>query len=115
MHSQRFFDCHRYHSLGPAYLAHKILPPNMPEELPAVFFTEFISRFADEGFDEVCSWIFSGKNAILIRQILRYMIKTLASFMREQNITTQFQAGLRALAYLTSFKDLAIKVSTFWL
>lgn len=30
--------------------------------------------------------------------------------MREQNVTTQFQAGLRALNYLASFKDLANKV-----
>jgi ubiquitin conjugation factor E4 B len=39
--------------LGPAYLAHKILPPNIPEDLPRSFLNAFLERYKDDGLMDV--------------------------------------------------------------
>jgi hypothetical protein len=48
----------RFKSMGPGYLAHRILPPNMPEDIPASFMNDFLVRFKEEGLDEVSSFVF---------------------------------------------------------
>jgi ubiquitin conjugation factor E4 B len=81
----------KFHGLGAGYLAQKMLPPNLPDEVPIGFLHEFITRFANDGLDD----------------ILRGVMKSLSAFMRQQNITTQVQGAFRALSYIVSLKPLA--------
>ncbi|KND04737.1 hypothetical protein, variant [Spizellomyces punctatus DAOM BR117] len=82
--------------LGPSYIAKKLLltADEVESALPRAFLEDFVNHFSGEGLDEM----------------MGYVVTSLAANMREQSLIKDYQAPLRALGMLVSFKPIAAVV-----
>ncbi|KAJ3107752.1 hypothetical protein HDU97_003422 [Phlyctochytrium planicorne] len=94
--AESFSQSNRALQLGSGVIAQKLLqdPISAEEDMPTAFLNEFISRFVDDGLDEIFS--------LVIEEIKNYTLL--------QNFTTDYQKGLNALNSLMRFKEVAILI-----